>query len=72
MTRQHVAETLSLIKLVNQALEPQGRDIVSAFGPGGAWDKVQTGVYAPEEVFFPTMLSILGYLRPTVRSIKPV
>jgi hypothetical protein len=38
-------------------------DIVSAFGPGGQWSETKGGVFAPEEVFFATMLAILGYLR---------
>lgn len=38
-------------------------DIVSAFGPGGQWSERKGGVFAPEEVFFATMLGILGYLQ---------
>ncbi len=39
-------------------------DIVSAFGPSGQWTEFCGGVFAPEEVFFPTMLSLLGYIQP--------
>jgi hypothetical protein len=69
LTRQHTAELLALIDKVNEDLSSKNKDIVDAFGPGGPWDKVQTGVYAPEEVFFPTMLATLGYLRPSVNII---
>lgn len=39
-------------------------DLVSAFGPGGTWEESRGGVFAPEEVFFPTMLCLLGYIQP--------
>jgi hypothetical protein len=38
-------------------------DLVKAWGPGGTWSENTPGVWAPEEVFFPTMLALLGYLR---------
>ncbi len=66
MVRQHVAEILALIEHVNRRLETSKKDIVHAFGPGGPRDKVEVGVYAPEEVFFSTMLSVLGYLKSSV------
>ena len=66
MARQHVAEILALIDHVNKRLESTRKDIVHAFGPGGPRDKVEVGVYAPEEVFFPTMLAVLGYLKSSV------
>jgi hypothetical protein len=37
-------------------------DLVRAWGEGGTWREDNGNVWAPEEVFFPTMLSILGYL----------
>ena len=36
-----------------------------AWGPGGQYREGYEGVWAPEEVFFPTMLGILGYLLPS-------
>ena len=38
-------------------------DLVRAWGEGGTWSEANGNVWAPEEVFFPTMLSILGYLK---------
>ena len=38
-------------------------DLVRAWGPGGTWSESRPGVFAPEEVFFPTCLALLGYLR---------
>lgn len=38
-------------------------DLVGAFGPPGPWSLTSGGVHAPEEVFFASMLSFLGYLR---------
>lgn len=37
--------------------------LLSAWGRGGTWHERNSSVFAPEEVFFPTMLSLLGYLR---------
>jgi len=37
-------------------------DLVRAWGTG-AYSELKAGVWAPEEVFFPTMLALLGYLR---------
>jgi hypothetical protein len=54
--RKHAEELLLLPQCV-------GSDLVAAWGPGGEWTEAGGGVYAPEEVYFPTMLSILGYLR---------
>lgn len=39
-------------------------DLVRAWGTG-AYSEHKAGVWAPEEVFFATMLSLLGYLRAT-------
>jgi len=55
LNRRHAAEILNLLTCV-------GDDLVRAWGPGGQW-KDGKGVFAPEEVFFSTMLAILGYLR---------
>lgn len=38
-------------------------DLVKAWGDGGTWTESNGNVWAPEEVFFPTLLSILGYLK---------
>lgn len=38
-------------------------DLVCAWGPPGPYSEEKGGVFAPEEVFFPTMLALLGYLR---------
>lgn len=40
--------------------------IIRAFGTGGTFDNAERGVFAPEEMFFATMLAILGYLRSDV------
>ena len=40
-------------------------DLVRAWGPGGQYREGYEGVWAPEEVFFPTLLSVLGYLSPS-------
>jgi len=37
-------------------------------GPPGPWSEDTGGVFAPEEIFFPTMLAVLGYLRDIVPS----
>ena len=37
--------------------------LLSAWGSGGTWHEHNGSVFAPEEVFFPTVLSLLGYLR---------
>jgi hypothetical protein len=49
LTRRHAEEIMSLPSLV----DPDRKDLVIA------WNSV----HAPEEVYFPTMLSLLGYLR---------
>jgi len=36
--------------------------LLSAWGAGGTWHEHNGSVFAPEEVFFPTVLSLLGYL----------
>lgn len=56
MNRKHAEELLLLPQCV-------GSDLVAAWGPGGEWTESGGGVYAPEEVYFPTILAILGYLR---------
>lgn len=55
LIRRHAAEICNLQACV-------GDDLVRAWGPGGPW-REGSGVWAPEEVFFATMLSLLGYLR---------
>jgi hypothetical protein len=55
MIRKHAEELLLLPQCV-------GSDLVVAWGPGGEWTEAGGGVYAPEEVYFPTMLSILGVM----------
>jgi hypothetical protein len=40
-----------------------GDDLVRAWGPPGPWSETTGGVFAPEEVYFPTMLALLGYLK---------
>ena len=55
LTRPHALEIL-LVPTCCQA------DLVCAWGRG-QWTETNGGVFAPEEVYFPTMLSILGYLR---------
>jgi hypothetical protein len=37
--------------------------LVAAWGSGGTWTDTGGGVFAPEEVYFPTCLALLGYLR---------
>lgn len=55
LTRRHAAEIINLRACV-------GHDLVQAWGPGGQW-RLGYGVFAPEEVFFSTLLAILGYLK---------
>lgn len=56
LTWRHVHEIVSLCQCA-------GADLVRAMGPPGPWSELTGGVFAPEEVFFPTMLAVLGYLR---------
>ena len=56
LTRRHAVEIVRLPTLVNA-------DLIAAWGPGGQWSERKGGVFAPEEVYFATNLSILGYLR---------
>ena len=56
LTRRHAVEIVRLPTLVNA-------DLITAWGPGGQWNERKGGVFAPEEVYFATNLSILGYLR---------
>ena len=56
LTRRHAVEIVRLPALVNA-------DLIAAWGPGGQWSEIKGGVFAPEEVYFATNLSILGYLR---------
>lgn len=67
LTRRHASDIIGLLwktggwSAINRRY---GLDLVSAFGPPGPWREGSGGAYAPEEMFFATMLSILGYLRP--------
>lgn len=71
LTRRHAEEIIALLKRFG-GWDPRDFtsqsgihfDIVSAFGPPGQWSEATGGVFAPEEVFFPTILSILGYIQP--------
>jgi hypothetical protein len=44
---------------------PGGKEstFLSAWGNGGTWSETNNSVFAPEEIFFPTALALLGYLR---------
>lgn len=42
--------------------------LLSAWGAGGTWHEHNGSVFASEEVFFPTVLSLLGYLRDSTRT----
>jgi len=55
LNRRHAAEIVNLQACV-------GDDLVRAWGPAGQ-HREGRGVFAPEEMFFSTMLAILGYLR---------
>ena len=59
LTRRHACE---IVTLNFGALGP-GVDLVKSWGPGGQWQEDKGGVFAPEEVFFATMLALLGYLK---------
>jgi enoyl reductase-like protein len=77
LTRKHAEEIVALVKRFggwtldsepvintgNTSSHVPKTDIVSAFGPPGQWNEFCGGVFAPEEVFFATMLSILGYIQ---------
>lgn len=56
LTWRHVYEIVSLSQCI-------GTDLVCSMGPPGPWSEHTGGVFAPEEIFFPTMLAVLGYLR---------
>ena len=45
-------------------------DLVSAWGTPGTWTETKAGVWAPEEVFFATVMSLLGYLRQTKDEVR--
>ena len=60
LTRKHALEMVSL-SLDGERLGLQ--DLVLAWGPGGQYSEEKGGVFAPEEVYFPTLLALLGYLR---------
>ncbi len=74
ITRSHGAEIITLLKKTGGWSKERHassscdrvdmHDLIDAFGPGGSWHAERGGVHAPEEVFFPTMLALLGYLRP--------
>ncbi len=59
LTRRHAAE---IVALNSKRFASQLGDLVAAWGPPGQWTERSQGVFAPEEVFFPTMLALLGYL----------
>lgn len=64
--RQAAIEIVELVKRFGGwdiDLKKNPESILAAFGPGGQWTEEKGGVWAPEEVFLPTMLSILGYLK---------
>eukprot|EP01031_Cornospumella_fuschlensis_P032007 gene32007-38700_t len=79
LTRRHALEILTLIEKTGgykkgiQYTTPRSdkpldggentSDLIDAFGAPGQWYEGKGGVHAPEEVFFPTMLALLGYLR---------
>jgi hypothetical protein len=79
LTRHHASEIVALVKKTGGWDLPTTKfttdttssnydnihsvDLVGAFGPPGQWHEDSGGVFAPEEVFFPTMLGILGYLK---------
>eukprot|EP01036_Dinobryon_divergens_P022065 gene22065-30299_t len=60
LNRKHAMEIVAL-SLDGARLGLQ--DLVLAWGPGGQYSEEKGGVFAPEEVYFPTMLALLGYLR---------
>lgn len=82
LTRAHAEEILALLRRMGgwekgkvdiERSSPSSsvssvRDLVDAFGLPGPWREGR-GVHAPEEIFFPTMLALLGYLRE-VRNIE--
>jgi hypothetical protein len=84
LTRKHAAEVVALVKrfggwtLDSDPPIPVGVgssgvrkvDIVSAFGPPGKWNELCGGVFAPEEVFFATMLTILGYIQENSTKVR--
>lgn len=63
LNRRHACEISLLPRCV-------GDDLVSAWGPGGQWSEDKGGVFAPEEVYFATMLAILGYLRKAPSTVS--
>ncbi len=52
----------NIIKIATQP------SLLSAWGAGGTWHEHNGSVFAPEEVFFPTVLSLLGYLNDSTAS----
>ena len=60
LNRRHAVEIIQMEKIA-------GADLVPAWGKG-QWHESGTGVWAPEEVYFPTMLALLGYLRDSGES----
>jgi hypothetical protein len=67
LTRRHATEIDALVARFGGFDKSSETDLITAFGPGGTWEDHKDGVYAPEEMFFATMLSLLGYLREKVR-----
>ena len=55
--RRHAAQLVQIPRMCGDA------DLVRAWGPPGQWHPGSSGVWAPEEVYFPTMLALLGFLR---------
>lgn len=76
LSRRHAEEIVALVSKfgdwkeidtsTTQTSTPISHPIIRAFGTGGTFDRAERGVFAPEEMFFATMLSILGYLRQNV------
>lgn len=80
LTRDHASEIVSLVhrfggwdpsSFMQEDSSVLKYDLVSAFGPPGQWKEGNGGVFAPEEMFFPTMLGILGYLQENKSKVMP-
>lgn len=81
LTRRHAMDIIGLLRHtggydLNRTHDGVSSiDLVRAFGPPGQWNENSGGVFAPEEVFFATMLSLLGYLKTgfeTQAEVKPL
>lgn len=60
-----VAPAAVLVQVISKNITKTATQpsLLSAWGAGGTWHERNGSVFAPEEVFFPTVLSLLGYLR---------